>query len=121
MKWIALPFFIGSLLLIGVNAAAVHAQEPPIAVFPDDSEQDAVIVDLSAVRTQLAGEINMDPTEVPPSVALPVPEAARVCGVPAESLTSADGANACEARKTSLVLNMAVRQEAQTSDRVAAD
>ncbi len=114
--------FLG--LLVGVFGTSVaHTQQPPMvdySLLPSDAEMPSVIVDLNQVRTQLATEMQADPTQIPPVVELSAREAARVCGVSEASLTSADGANECEATTTSLPLAMAVRRDAQQSDHTAA-
>ncbi len=106
---------VAALLVPGL---AVSQAPPAVGADPDASEP-RVILDLTAVRAQLAQETHTDLAQIPSTIEVPAAEAAQVCDVPEQTLTSADGANACAAKTTSMRLALAVRQAAQMTDRTA--
>jgi hypothetical protein len=112
MKLVAntLSVLVFAFAWAGVGAA----QEPAVAIFPTPPPlEKAVSVDLSQVRDELASEIPADPVQIPATVELPASEAAHVCGFTEKELNAMNGPAQCVAQTTSMILDMAVRRDAQ--------
>lgn len=99
--WLAAPMVAGMLAL----SAAV----------PASADQNGLVnVDLSNVRTDIAKNIDVDVSQVPVSVQVPVGVAANVCGVDANVLAQQKkgGTAECQAQNTSTALNQIVQKRA---------
>jgi hypothetical protein len=72
-----------------------------------------VTVDISDVRAEIAKNINMDVSQIPRDVRVPIDVAANVCGIAVDVLTShvQQGTDRCKAKSTSPALNSAVQDQ----------
>jgi hypothetical protein len=73
----------------------------------------SVDVDLSNMRADIAKRINVDVSQIPANVRLPVGIAARVCGVDANVLALQDKGSApsCQVKNKSQALNEQVQRQ----------
>ncbi|HEY4201109.1 MAG TPA: hypothetical protein VGM83_11150 [Devosiaceae bacterium] len=101
------------------NAAAILAISALAFPALPTAAQDAgtVTVNVAGVSAELSTQLNIDPTKVPPSVSLPVADAAEACGVDAATLKA--GAS-CTATKASPSLADAMRKDTTAGDGMAA-
>lgn len=100
--WLAAPL-MASLLALSATAPASAAEQNGL-----------VNVDISNVRTEIAKNIDVDVSQVPVTVQVPVGVAANVCGVDANVLAQQKkGSTAsCQAQNTSTALNQIVQKRA---------
>jgi hypothetical protein len=72
-----------------------------------------VNVDISNVRAEIAKNINVDVSQIPVNVQVPIDVAANVCGVDVNVLTSQvqQGNASCQATSTSSALNNVVQDQ----------
>ena len=84
------------------------------AALSAQAQQEGLInVDLSNLRADIAKDINVDVSQIPVNVQVPVGVAANVCGVDANVLARQDkgSAPACEAKNKSQALNQQVQRQ----------
>jgi hypothetical protein len=96
-KWCAVSFLIAFL-----------------AVAPALAQQSGLVnVNLTNVKTDIAKNINVDVSQIPVTVQVPVAVAANVCGVAVDVLTSQaqQGAAKCDAKTTNDALNQIVQTQ----------
>ena len=76
-----------------------------------------VNVNISDVRAEIAKNINVDVSQIPVNVQVPIAVAADVCGIDVNVLTSQvqQGNATCKARSTSSALNSAVQDQIKTT------
>ncbi len=96
----SLRFAVAATLLMTL-AGAAHAQQAGL-----------VNVDISNVANNIAQNINVDVSQIPVTVQVPVGIAANVCGVNANVLArQGTGAAQCTATSTSTALNQLVQRQ----------
>jgi hypothetical protein len=93
---------IAALSAIGLSGGAFAQLKP----------ESAVNVDLSNLRADIAKRINVDASQIPMDLKLPVGVAARVCGVDADVLALQDKVSTptCRAKNKSQALNEQVQR-----------
>lgn len=76
-----------------------------------------VNVDISDVKAEIAKNINVDVSQIPVNVQVPLDVAANVCGVDVAALTSQvqQGNASCKAKSTNSALNSAVQDQVKGS------
>lgn len=76
-------------------------------------QEGLVNIDLSNLRADIAKDINVDVSQIPVNVQVPVGVAANVCGVDANVLARQDKGSApsCEAKNKSQALNQQVQRQ----------
>ena len=101
MLWRSSAVIASAALILG---AAMSAQA---------QQSRSVNVDLSNQRADIAKRINVDETQIPVNVQLPISIAARVCGVDANVLALHDKGSApsCQVRNKSQALNEQVQRQ----------
>ena len=85
-----------------------------VAVAPALAQQSGLVnVNLTNVKTEIAKNINVDVSQIPVTVQIPVAVAANVCGVAVDVLTSQaqQGAAKCDAKTTNDALNQVVQTQ----------
>jgi hypothetical protein len=94
---------IAALSAIGLSGGAFAQLKP----------ESAVNVDLSNLRADIANRINMDTSQIPMNLKLPVGVAAKVCGMDANVLALHDKVSTptCQAKNKSQALNEQVRRQ----------
>ena len=95
---------LGAALVVGMSPAAFAAQQ---------SGGGLVTVNISNVANDLAKNLNVEVSQIPVSVQVPVGVAANVCGVAANVLGQQKGAGgaACDAKSTSTALDQVVQRQ----------
>ena len=84
------------------------------ATFAAQAQQEGLInVDLSNLRADIAKDINVDVSQIPVNVQVPVGVAANVCGVDANVLARQDKGSTpnCQAKNKSQALNQQVQRQ----------
>lgn len=83
------------------------------AVYAQPKQEGLVNVDLSNLRADIAKDINVDVSQIPVNVQVPVGVAAGVCGIDANVLARQDkGSTAsCPAKNKSQALNQQVQRQ----------
>ena len=84
------------------------------AAFSAQAQQSGLVnVDLSNFRADIAKDINVDVSQIPVNVQVPVGVAATVCGVDANVLARQDKGSspACQAKNKSQALNQQVQRQ----------
>jgi len=83
------------------------------AAFAQPKQSGLVNVDLSNLRADIAKDINVDVSQIPVNVEIPVGVAATVCGVDANVLARQDKGSspACQAKNKSQALNQQVQRQ----------
>ena len=76
-----------------------------------------VNVNISDVKAEIAKNINVDVSQIPVNVQVPVDVAANVCGVDVAALTSQvqQGNATCKAKSTNSALNSAVQDQVKST------
>ncbi|HEY8225327.1 MAG TPA: hypothetical protein VIG25_08635 [Pyrinomonadaceae bacterium] len=85
-----------------------------LAAAPAFAQQSGLVnVNLTNVKTEIAKNINVDVSQIPVTVQVPVAVAANVCGVAVDVLTSQaqQGAAKCDAKTTNDALNQVVQTQ----------
>jgi hypothetical protein len=97
------------LLVLGLSAGAQQTSTT--------TQQGLVNVDVSNIKADIAKNINVDVSQVPVNVQVPIDVAANVCGVAVNVLTSQlqQGNATCTAKSTSSALNSAVQNQIKTT------
>jgi hypothetical protein len=99
------PTRIASLLIAGALSAGP-------ALTASAQQSGLVNVDISNVRTNIARDINVNVSQIPVNVQVPIGVAATVCGVNANVLAQQNGGNAaCTATSTSQALASSVQRQ----------
>jgi hypothetical protein len=90
-----------SAICLSAGALAQPKQEAPVNV------------DLSNLRADIAKHINVDESQIPEKLKLPVGVAARVCGVDANvlGLVDKDSTASCQAKNKSQALNEQLQRQ----------
>ena len=101
--------------LVAVSAVVFGFALSP-ALAQDTAQGGLVNVSLSNVKPEIAKNINVDVSQVPVTVQVPVGIAANVCGVEANVLAKKGpgGAAECTAKNTSSALNDIVQKQAKS-------
>jgi hypothetical protein len=101
------------LLVVGLSAVAQQTSQQNNT----STQQGLVNVDISNVKADIAKNINVDVSQVPVNVQVPIDVAANVCGVAVNALTSQvqQGNATCTAKSTSSALNSAVQNQIKTT------
>ena len=96
-----------------IAIAAVAAIGMSSAAFAQPKQSGLVNVDLSNLRADIAKDINVDVSQIPVNVEVPVGVAANVCGVDANVLARQDKGSApsCQAKNKSQALNQQVQRQ----------
>ena len=96
-----------------IAIAAFAAISVSGAAFAQPKQSGLVNVDLSNLRADIAKDINVDVSQIPVNVQVPVGVAATVCGVDANVLARQDqgSAPACQAKNKSQALNQQVQRQ----------
>jgi hypothetical protein len=98
--------------MISISAAVLAACMAP-AMAQTGTGQGAqagnVSVDISAVKADIAKNLNIDESKLPGTVQLPAGAAAAVCGVGAETLAPAGQSASCKATMTNAALEQAIK------------
>jgi hypothetical protein len=84
----------------------------------DTTTQEGLVnVDISNVKADVAKNINVDVSQIPVTVQVPIDVAANVCGVAVDVLTSQvqQGGASCTAKSTSDALNSVVQDQVKTT------
>ena len=82
--------------------------------FAVQAQQEGLVnVDLSNLRADIAKDINVDVSQIPVNVQIPVGVAANVCGVDANVLARQDKGStpSCQAKNKSQALNQQVQRQ----------
>lgn len=97
--------------LTTLGAAFVVGMSP--AAFAQQSGGGLVTVNVSNVANNLAKNLNVEVSQIPVSVQVPVGVAANVCGVAANVLAQQKGAGGatCDATSTSTALDQVVQRQ----------
>jgi hypothetical protein len=85
-----------------------------LAVAPALAQQAGLVnVSLTNVNTEIAKNINIDVSQIPVTVQVPVGVAANVCGIAANVLASQaqQGTASCDAKTTNEALNQIVQRQ----------
>jgi hypothetical protein len=100
------------LLVVGLSAVGQQTQQTNTS-----TQQGLVNVDISNVKADIAKNINVDVSQVPVNVQVPIDVAANVCGVAVNVLASQvpQGNATCTAKSTSSALNSAVQNQIKTT------
>jgi hypothetical protein len=98
---------LGSLAMVATLPAA--AQQTGVG-------SGLVVVNIGAISPEIAKNINVDVSQIPVNVQVPVGIAANVCGVDANVLAQQkkDGPASCDAKNTSSALNEAVLRQVKS-------
>ena len=96
-----------------ISIAAFSAIALSGAAFAQPKQSGLVNVDLSNLRADIAKDINVDVSQIPVNVQVPVGVAATVCGVDANVLARQDKGSSpvCEAKNKSQALNQQVQRQ----------
>lgn len=94
-------------------AAATIATLNISVAMAQPAQSGLVNVDVSNVANNIAKNINVDVSQIPVTVQVPVGVAATVCGVAANVLTqrSGSGPTSCQAKSTSTALDQVVQNQ----------
>ena len=101
-------------LSLAALLVTVLALGPVAAAQVSVGDQEGLVnVDISNVRTEIAKDINVDVSQIPVTVQVPVAVAANVCGVDVSVLTSQlqQGNASCTAKSASSALNSVVQDQ----------
>jgi hypothetical protein len=104
-------------LALATMASAIALCYAPLA---SAQQSNMISVDISAVATTVAKNINADATKIPTTVQAPVGVAAAVCGVDASTLTQQGGTGApgsCQAKNTSTALDQLISKELKVTQK----
>jgi hypothetical protein len=85
-----------------------------LAVAPAFSQQSGLVnVNLTNVKTEIAKNINVNVSQIPVTIQVPIAVAANVCGVAVDVLTSqaTQGDAKCDAKTTNDALNQVVQTQ----------
>jgi hypothetical protein len=98
----------GVFMALVLMAGMAFAQQTDVT-----TQEGLVNVDVSNIRADIAKDINVDVSQIPVTVQVPVDVAANVCNVAVDVLTSqvAQGGGKCEAKSTSSALNQVVQDQ----------
>ena len=96
-----------------IAIAAVSAISLSSAAFAQPKQSGLVNVDLSNLRADIAKDINVDVSQIPVNLEIPVGVAANVCGVDANVLARQDKGStpSCQAKNKSQALNQQVQRQ----------
>lgn len=96
-----------------ISIAAFVAISSAGAAFAQPKQSGLVNVDLSNLRADIAKDINVDVSQIPVNVQVPVGVAANVCGVDANVLARQKKGStpSCDAKNTSRALNQQVQRQ----------
>ena len=96
-----------------ISIAAFVAIGTAGAAIAQPKQSGLVNVDLSNLRPEIAKDINVDVSQIPVNVQVPVGVAANVCGVDANVLARQDKGSspACQAKNKSQALNQQVQRQ----------
>ena len=96
------------------SLACLPAMVLALSLAPAFAQQSGLVnVNLTNVKTEIAKNINVDVSQIPVTVQIPVAVAANVCGVAVDVLTSQaqQGAAKCDAKTTNDALNQIVQKQ----------
>ena len=85
-----------------------------LGIAPSFAQQAGLVnVNISNVKTEIAKNINVDVSQIPVTVQVPIDVAANVCGVAVNVLTAQaqQGTASCSATSTSTALNNVVQSQ----------